>query len=562
MTLMRGSVGPDVAPAHCPPCISSRRGPYGAYSLVRVATPAPPPPTPTLRALLARPDLGLRLAGADAVDPAAAPETTTDALGTTDALDRPIRWIHSSDLLDPTPFLSEGLALLTTGTQFLGAESDEISWGYVSRLVARGVVALGFGTEVVREGIPPALQTACRTLGMPLIEVPYRTPFIAVARANAEAVAAQTYARRSWALAAQRAIALAALRPDGLGATVAELARQLDTWVGLFDATGTLTREHPVSGLDGTVAEGLQQEARRVLRRGARAASTLRVGDVPFTLQTLGRGGRLRGAIAIAAGDLDQESRGVVTAVIAMAGLALEQSEGVARARGQLRSAIVQSLLAGEASLARRIAKEMWGGLPETPILVAVADVSAARRESVTDRLELLVEELRGRLFFGREGTGMVLVLRPDDADVLDEIAAELGLRIGVSEPASYDGFAEFAAQARDARDRAPAPGVAWFADSASSGVFAVLGSADARAAGRRQLAPLLRHDAERRGALVNTVRAWLENDGSHEATARALGIHRHTVRARVATAGRLLDRDLGTFAARAELWAALRTLD
>ena len=56
---------------------------------------------------------------------------------------------------------------------------------------------------------------------MPLFEVPYRTPFIAVARANAEAIAAQAYARRSWALAAQRAIALAALRPDGLGATVA-----------------------------------------------------------------------------------------------------------------------------------------------------------------------------------------------------------------------------------------------------------------------------------------------------------------------------------------------------
>jgi purine catabolism regulator len=37
------------------------------------------------------------------------------------------------------------------------------------------------------------------------------------------------------------------------------------------------------------------------------------------------------------------------------------------------------------------------------------------------------------------------------------------------------------------------------------------------------------------------------------------LGVHRHTVRARVALAQRLLGVDLGSFPARAELWAALQ---
>ena len=148
---------------------------------------------------------------------------------------------------------------------------------YVQRLAARGVVGLGFGTEVVRDGIPPALADACRDERMPLFEVPYRTPFIAVARANAEAIAAQAYARRSWALAAQRAIALAALRPDGLGATLAELARQLDTWVGMFDAAGELVREHPIGGLDPDAAV---EPARRG-RRGAAARRARRLGAAP-----------------------------------------------------------------------------------------------------------------------------------------------------------------------------------------------------------------------------------------------------------------------------------------
>ena len=56
---------------------------------------------PTLRALLGRRDLHLRL------------ESEPADIGDS-ALDAPIRWVHSSDLADPTPFLSEGLALLTT----------------------------------------------------------------------------------------------------------------------------------------------------------------------------------------------------------------------------------------------------------------------------------------------------------------------------------------------------------------------------------------------------------------------------------------------------------------
>ncbi|SFS15818.1 purine catabolism regulatory protein [Microbacterium sp. cf046] len=500
---------------------------------------------PTLRALLGRRDLHLRLEGeADEVGP--------------EALDRPIRWVHSSDLADPTPFLSEGLALLTTGTQFQEAVDDPTAYrAYVRRLAARGVVGLGFGTEVVRDGIPPLLAEACRAERMPLFEVPYRTPFIAVARAGAEAIAAQSYARRSWALAAQRAISLAALRPDGLGATLAELARQLDTWVGMYDAAGTLTREHP-SPLEPSAAEELAAEVGVVLRRGARAGSSLRIGGVQFTLQTLGRGGHLRGVIAMAAGDLDQEGRGVVTAVVAMAGLALEQQQGLDRARTLLRAGLVHSLLGDDPALARRVARDLWGGLPAAPILVAMTDAAAGRRDAVREWLELRADERRGGLFFGRGEDGLVLVVAASDEALLDEFAERFDERVGVSDPTGYDAFSTGTDQARLARDRGAGP-VRRFADAAHAGVLSVPPSAEARTVAVAALAPLAQYDREHGTALLETVRAWLENDCSHEATARALGVHRHTVRARVAAAERALDVDLGSFAARAELWAALR---
>jgi purine catabolism regulator len=503
--------------------------------------------TPTLRALLARADLRLRLDAADFLDP--------------DALDRAVRWVHSSDLEDPTPFLSEGLVLLTTGTQFETAGDDPAAYrSYVQRLATRGVVGLGFGTEVVRAGIPPALADACREYRMPLFEVPYRTPFIAVARANAEAIAAQSYARRSWALAAQRAIALAALRPDGLGATLAELARQLDTGVGMCDAAGELVREHPVGGLDAEAAASLHDEVDTVLRRGARAGSALRLGDTPFTLQTLGRGGHLRGVIAMAVGDLDQEGRGVVTAVIAMAGLALEQHQGLSRARGDLRAGLVQSLLTGKPGLARRIVRDLWGPLPAAPVLVGVTDASATRSEGLAELLELRVDERRGTLFFGRSDDGIVMVVPAADRSPFDEVAERFEVRIGVSDPASYDDFASAVDQARTARDRGSGP-VTDFASIARSGVLSAL-SSDARSLAAAELAPLTTYDAAHGTQLVATLRAWLDNDCSHEASARALGVHRHTVRTRLALAERELGADLSTFAARAELWAALRALD
>lgn len=495
----------------------------------------------TLRALLSRRDLGLRLA-------------TPEGALAPDALDRPVRWVHSSDLADPTPFLSEGLVLLTTGTQFAEASDEAAFSSYVRRLQERGVVALGFGTEVVRAGIPPLLEDACSERGMPLFEVPYRTPFIAVARANGEAVAAESYARRTWALAAQRAVSLAALRPDGLNATLAELARQLDAWVGLYDAAGALRREHPAGRLEPAIRAELQAEVGTVLRRGARAGSSLRIGDVPFSLQTLGRGGHLRGVLAIASGDLDAESRSVVTSVIALAGLALEQNEDVQRAHGMLRAGVVQALLAGELALARRFVRELGGSLPPGTVSVYVVAGTAVQLDNAT---EWLGTPEADPILFGRGPDGLVVAVAPD-SPLADTLADRLPVRIGVSAPAAWAEFSRAHDEALTALRRQRGA-VARFGETAASGVLGALDSDLARVLAAASLAPLVDHDAARGTELVPTLRAWLENDARIDATAAALGVHRHTVRTRIAQAESVLGTDLSSFPVRAELWAALQ---
>ncbi|MEW1962170.1 PucR family transcriptional regulator ligand-binding domain-containing protein [Microbacterium sp. NPDC077644] len=481
-----------------------------------------------LRSLLATPALALRLvSGAD------------------EAVDRPLRWVHSTDLPDPTPFLADDLALLTTGGQFDGQTSPE---EYVDRLAARGVAGLGFGTGVRHPEVPVALVEACASAGIPLFEVPYETPFIAVARAHAEAVAAQAFARRSWALDTQRALAAAALRPHGLVAIIAELGRRLDAWVAMFDAAGALTLEHPPGGISPAARAELDGHVSDVLARGAEAGRSVVLDGHAVQLFTLGRSRGLRGAIAIAAPGLDSEARAVVTSVIAMAGLALEQTEELEDARRRLHSQLLVSLLADDDALARQV----LGTLPALPVIVAVApDAGPGALEEWWERRRA---ERGSRAFLASSPEGVVVCLPETDAALLDEAAERFGIRIGASEGVDYTAFSHAHGQALSALRRGGS-GVTRFAEASASGILAALRTDDAGLVAQSRLAPLRAADPD----LEHTLRVWLEHDARLDPAASALGIHRHTLRSRVAQASRLLGLDLSAFPARAELWALLQ---
>lgn len=118
------------------------------------------PPIP-LATLLALPDLGLRqVAGPSAAD-----------------RDVRVQWVHTSEMEDPFPYLLGGELLLTAGVHFASAAG---AGAYLDRYVARTVeaeaAALGFGLAPVHDETPAALVAACDRHGLPLVEVPPRTP--------------------------------------------------------------------------------------------------------------------------------------------------------------------------------------------------------------------------------------------------------------------------------------------------------------------------------------------------------------------------------------------------
>ncbi|WP_299517913.1 PucR family transcriptional regulator [uncultured Serinicoccus sp.] len=477
-----------------------------------------------------------------------------------DDLDGVVEGVHSSDLADPAPFLDEGMVLLTTGSQLdldrrrRGGTEGSCSV-YVRRLRDKGVRGLGFGTGVVHQEIPEALVTACREHRMPLFDVPYDTPFIAVARANADALASRAYARRAWALAAHRALASAALRPDGLDATVAELAAQLGAWVGLFGAAGGLVARHPRPPHK-EIEERLRGEAEGLLRRGERVATRWDLPDGAYSVQTIGRGGRLRGVLAVGVVDLDPEARGVVAASASMVGLALEQQETVHRERRAVNRGLAPALVAGEVDLVSGVLKAMGRALPREPVLVGVAD-AALGESRLGDWLAVRAVDDAVSLFAGVVGDELLLVVPAEGAEVLDEVSRRFEVRVGVSTPTRYAWLTTGIDQARVARARGIG-GLSHFADVPRERLLLSLAGGDTAAAAATIVAPVRTHDAQHGTSLEETLRVWFANGCVSESTATALSVHRHTVRSRLALAQRLLGLDLESFPVRAEVWAAL----
>jgi purine catabolism regulator len=88
-----------------------------------------------------------------------------------------VRWVHSTELIDPTPWLRGGELLLTTGLQLTNAKLQR---ELVERLAEREIAGLGFGTGFAHKKVPAAILNTARKRDFPLFEVPYELPFIAV----------------------------------------------------------------------------------------------------------------------------------------------------------------------------------------------------------------------------------------------------------------------------------------------------------------------------------------------------------------------------------------------
>lgn len=466
-----------------------------------------------------------------------------------------IGWVHSSDLVDPTPFLEVDNLLLTTGTQFAADVPASAYEAYVSRLVAVGVAALGYGTEVVRV-TPEPLIAACESQGLPLLEVPYRTPFIALSRRIADAQAEQDHARDLWALDAQRALSLAALSAERIAGVLEELSRRLSADVLLLDAHGDVLSEHGSRRLTDAESEVVQTEARRLLHRRLRSGSALDVADRTVTMQTLGRRDELRGVLAVTSADRpDTAATAVITNAVALAEFAVEDAAQREESTLALNAQLFHLALTGHADAVRDVVVAAGRQLPETPLRLMITRL---RNESDAGELEhaLSVRTARSqRAVMATRWQGrFVAVVDASVAGSAAEVISSRQTPVVMSRPIGWPDLVGALHETREALEAAP-PG-AGVIELETSAILGLLSRDDIEALARERLAPLL---AAPDGAdLRRVLETWLRHNAAWDPAARELGMHRHTLKAQVRRAGGLVRLDLDTFEAKAELWALL----
>ncbi|MFI8212041.1 PucR family transcriptional regulator [Streptomyces werraensis] len=484
----------------------------------------PPTPPVPLDALLARADLGLRRIAGPA-DPAVV-----------------VHWAHTSEMADPYPYLLGGELLLSAGVHVPDGAGAGYFDAYVSRIVAAGGAALGFGVAPVHDTVPGALVEACEMHGLPLLEVPPRTTFSAVARAVWQLMAQARTAELRRVTEAQQSLATAAARPDPVPSVLQQLARRLGGRAVLYGPEGTRIA---AAGTDpGEETRTALAKLAEVVRPSGQEPSDARpssasdtVAGLRLVAHALGNGEGFVLGTAAPQRDAGDHTIASVAAVL-LSLLTGERHSGSGAGRS---SALVRLLLgAAPAEVAPLLGGDRWRvvhGRPDgraAPDPVAASALGAALGSSLVD--------VSGEV---------VRVLVPDGRTVERVPGWTLGVSAAAA-PRDWPAADTQAARAL-ARARATRTPVLRHGDRPTA-LTDLVPPAEADAHARALLAPI-----ELSPALVDTLRTWLSLHGSWDRTAVALDVHRNTVRQRIARCASLLDADLDDPDVRMELWFALR---
>ncbi|MEU2523364.1 PucR family transcriptional regulator [Streptomyces pseudogriseolus] len=511
-----------------------------------------------------------------------------------DRLDAPVRWAHASELADPVPYMEGGELLLITALK-LDAEDREAMRRYVRRLAGAGVVGLGFAVGVHYDDIPEALVEAAREEGLPLLEVPRRTPFLAISKAVSAAIAADQYRAVTAGFAAQRELTRQTLT-DGPEGLLAALASQVDGWAALYDASGAVVAAAP--DWAGRRAARLTAEVTRLRERPAPASSVVAgpENEDRVELHSLGTGRRPRAALAVGTASAPGTAeRYAVHSAVALLTLTTERSRSLQAAEQRIGAAVLRMLLAGEPDHARAVAGDLYGGLLDAPFRIIVAETGGggagggggggggragrSQGEASSDALGALAEAAESAaarsgepVLAVPEGERLV-VLAADGGTVVSACCEHAAAReaarrsddgdlvVGLSAPAGPITASAAYKQAEQALSVARRRGrvLVEHEQMAAGSVLPLLADDAVKAFADGLLRALRDHDATGRGDLVASLRAWLSRHGQWDAAAADLGVHRHTLRYRMRRVEEILGRSLDDPDVRMELWLALK---
>ena len=499
--------------------------------------------------------------------------------------DAPVRWVHISELPDPTPWLSGGELLLTTGIQL---DSEERQREFVRLLAGRHLAGLGFGTGFDHAQLPEALTDEALGLGFPVFEIPYELPFIALTETAFTRLVNEQYEVLQRGIAIHKRLERLVLEERGLDELVRALAAAIGGAVAVLSARGeTIAAKVFRRRLPDTAMDQVRAEVRRRSGEAGDGAAAAEAGEfapdhpeiagrslvLPVSIR--GRGAPQAWLVAARdAGGLGDFERLILQQAVTVVALELMRQRAMRDTERRLAGDVLAEALTGklsEVELAARL--EPFGVSSAAAVLVFAGadDAPPTRAEGDLDRH--LADTGVGALVAGRERLLCAVIDAPDGVDPVavaararEALAGEHGpLRAAASRSAPVGALRRSFHEARCALEAAAlangsSPEVASYRDL---GAFQLLLSLQDDEALRLYcdsvLSPLEHASGDYGDELIRSLEAFIEQNGQWEKAARELFCHRHTLRYRIRRVEQLTGRDLSSARDRIEFWLALR---
>jgi hypothetical protein len=552
-----------------------------------------------LRALLDTDALGLKLLGGE------------------EELDRTVRGVMTTDLRDPSRYLSGGELVLSGLAWRRGAADSE---PFVRILVQAGVAALAAGEAELGE-VPDDLIVACARHRLPLFAVNESVAFATIT----EHVVRQVSGERAGDLAAvvERHRRMMSSGPAGGPDVVLDLlGSDLDLQAWLLSPTGRLiagprTADRP---LPAEACAELAAEHQTAGRTGRRGPHRVALGPTTYSLVPIRSTGRSPHAspdvpetalsdwvlaVEADASDWPDERLDLLQGVTQLIAVERDRRDAARTVRRRLAQEVLELVqtsapppeIAARLRVAAPVLLPGLGTAPHWQVVVARVEWDDRQTESGPVAQSLLEEILVDPHSTGPEPSDRIAVAHTGDeavalvplpavsaehdgseagilADALleavrDPLSAGLDgdgrLTLGVSATVhSAEGLRGALEEARHARRVAAArPGrvcAAGHQELASHVLLLPFVPDDVRRAfTARLLDPLRDYDRRHRAELIPTLEAFLECDGSWTRCATRLHLHVNTLRYRVGRIEQLTGRDLSRLEDKLDFFLALR---
>jgi hypothetical protein len=494
-----------------------------------------------LKDVLANKDLGLTLlAGAD-------------------QLDRPVSRVYTTDLRDPSRYLTGG-ELVLTGMMWRRRPAD--SEAFVAALAEAGVAALGAG-DAALGSVPLDLVKACRRHGLPLFEVAVEVSF----RAITDEVTAHRAAGLASALGRHRHLMTALAGGAGLPDLLPPVARDLGVSCWVLSPGGRL--------LAGTDPLDAGERLAQAFLRGEPAATVDGTRYALFAAPAHPVHPLAAWLVACTGPVLPYDLPDVADELVSLVTLAWARREEGRRIERRLAGELLATLTRGEPAGAQL---GSCGLPPDGPFTVLAA--TAADPELAAAALE----EIAPGAAIAPSAEGLVIAIVPAadiDSTVRStaallrpairhghpavDVTGAARLAVGVSGPAldaaALPAAVEEARHAHAVAATRDGDAVVACAMELASYLLLLGGvpTTARRAFHDRLLGPLADYDRTHHADLVRTLDAFLTSGGSWSNCATQLHLHVNTLRYRIKRIEQLTGRNLDHFDDRVDFYLALR---